>query len=91
MGSHGSDASVPFQLVSIASVGFRSNGSHELVKDGRRCRRLVVAERSDGGGVDATGSEGGRGDAHHVRNIVGKLKAVVVAEGAHEVDRDSSS
>ena len=61
-----------------------------LARDGRRWRRQVAAERSDGGGFDATGSERVQGDAHQVRGAVTMLNMVIARRGAHGGDGNRS-
>ena len=53
-------------------------------------RRLLAAERPDGGGAGEIGSEGEEGDAHQNHETVVKLKVLARRQGAHGCRRNSS-
>ena len=62
---------------SILSTRSRSDGCGELDLKQAALRRLLAAERPDGGGAGEIGSEGGGEGAHQIRRAVVMLKVLL--------------
>src|SRR4051812_812440 len=81
---------LPFRLRSIAIVRSGSYGPHCFDHEAATLAAVTSGARSYGGGAGDAGSERGRGEAHEVRVVMVKLKAVLAGEGAHGIDGNRS-